>query len=184
MLRTDPGIVQVGPHRFGEIHPGQSMLHQPAAQFFIAGHALHKLVSIQAGGDSQDIIQTVDAFRTKCSGENILRLHIHGVHQLRQTVQLLDASFTKKVITLDVTCKDFRGALASYNVRRVITAEFLQPEHGVSDLVRVRGKADMLHLRIETAFGHMKYHYAIPPISWRCSAGSSFISSSSVRLPW
>ena len=48
------------------------MLHQPAAQLFVTGHALNKLVSIQAGGDGQDIIQAVDAFRAKRSGKDFL----------------------------------------------------------------------------------------------------------------
>lgn len=62
VFRADPCVIQVRPHRIGEIHPGQALLHQPAAQLLIRGDILDEFIPVQAGSHPQDVIQALDLF--------------------------------------------------------------------------------------------------------------------------
>ena len=180
--RADPGVVQVGTHRLGELHPGLPMLHQPAAQLLVRGHALDELVPAQVGGDVQDIIQAVDALRPERPGKNLLGIQIHGVHQPGQPVQLLHAGFLVQRGGIQPILKVPHRAIAPDEQRLDTGVQLLQL---LPHLLLRGGEGDRYTLSV-VFVGNVQDHGQIPPIPCSCrycSAGSSIIRASSVRLP-
>lgn len=187
LFRADLGVIQIGFDVLGknEFAGDGGGIHQETAQILVRFDAGEQLIAVQAARHAQRIIQASGVFRRQGTGENLLGLQIHGIHQPGQLVQLPDAFFAEQGVALKVSGKGLRSPFAAYDLRGGPAAELLHSDHLVSDLIRFRGEADVCHILAERTLCNVKHHYASPPIScWCCSAGLSRINSSSVTLPW